>query len=65
MRITINGETKDVTEEMMDNILTECGFLNPNIATALNGTFVHKEARVDTRINEGDQIEVVSPIEGG
>jgi len=65
MRIVVNGEEREVTADHLDQVLVECGYENPTIATALNGTFVHRHLRVETRLAEGDRIEVVSPIEGG
>ncbi len=65
MRIEVNGEARHVESGTLDAVLVECGYRNPAIATALNGTFIHKHQRVETAIVEGDKIEVVAPIEGG
>ncbi len=54
-----------MTSDLLDQVLVECGYENPSIATALNGTFVHRELRTETKLTEGDRIEVVAPIEGG
>ncbi len=65
MRIVLNGEERDVSVDQLDQVLLECGYENPAIATAVNGTFVHRHLREETRLTEGDRVEVVAPIEGG
>ena len=65
MRIIINGEEREVMSGQLDSVLLECGYENPAIATALNGTFIHRHLRGETRLTDGDRIEVVAPIEGG
>lgn len=65
MRVTVNGEEKDVDGARMGDILRECGYVDEHVATALNGEFVHRHLRENTRIQPGDRIEVVSPIAGG
>jgi len=65
MRIIVNGEERDVSVAHLDAVLLECGYENPAIATALNGTFIHRHLRAETRLSEGDHVEVVAPIEGG
>jgi sulfur carrier protein len=65
MRILLNGEYCDVKGTTLDQILIECDYINPAIATAVNDTIVHKQARVGTVLNEGDRLEVVAPIGGG
>jgi len=65
MRIIVNGEERDVSVAHLDAVLVECGYENPAIATALNGTFIHRHLRAETSLSEGDRVEVVAPIEGG
>ncbi len=65
MRVVVNGETKRVQATTLQDLLEECGYPSKAIATALNGEFVHRHLRLDTKVVEGDNIEVVSPIEGG
>ena len=65
MRIVLNGQYCNVKNTTLDQILIECGYTNSAIATALNDTIVHKQARVGTVLNEVDRLEVVAPIGGG
>jgi len=48
MRIIVNGEERDVSVAHLDAVLLECGYENPAIATALNGTFIHRHLRAET-----------------
>lgn len=65
MRIVLNGEACDIKSTMLDQVLIELGYNSTSIATALNDAIVHKQARVKTKLNEGDRLEVVAPIGGG
>lgn len=65
MQIVLNGEPCDVKNTALDQILVELEYSNPAIATALNDAIVHKHARIETVLNEGDRLEVVAPIGGG
>ena len=35
------------------------------VTSAVNGRFVAASVRPDTRLSEGDKIEVVAPMQGG
>ena len=65
MRIELNGESTQVSETCLSEILDECGYQNARIATALNGEIVHKQSRHETWLSEGDRLEIVAPIFGG
>ena len=65
MRIILNGETVEVETTHLSDILEECGYRHERIATAINGEIVHRQLRIETRLNEGDRLEVVGPIVGG
>ncbi|MYB35384.1 MAG: sulfur carrier protein ThiS [Gammaproteobacteria bacterium] len=65
MRITVNGEAREVGSQLLSEILVECGYRQTHFATALNGVFVHKHQRESTRVMPGDRIEVVTPNAGG
>ncbi len=65
MRIILNGEQNLVQSPNLEKILYELGYNNEAIATALNGTFIHKHKRSSTDLEEDDRLEVVAPIQGG
>ncbi len=65
MNITVNAEPHEVSGAMLSAALVELGFTSPAIATALNGQFIPREAHELTALNEGDQLEVLAPMQGG
>ena len=65
MKISINGVLTSVTENNLETVLDEAGYGEMRIATALNGIFVPVERRAEFQIEEGDQLEVVTPRQGG
>lgn len=64
MKIIMNGATWQSDAATLADLLVECGFAD-KVATALNGKFVPAAQRGTTQISEGDQIEVVAPMQGG
>lgn len=65
MRIEINGETRDVRDGTLEEVLGELGFADAKIATAVNGEFVSAAARPGRRLANGDRVEVLAPMQGG
>ncbi|HEY0680934.1 MAG TPA: sulfur carrier protein ThiS [Steroidobacter sp.] len=65
MRITLNGDARDIAAANLDQALSELGYTDSFVATAVNGHFVPKAERRNKRLDEGDRIEVVAPMQGG
>lgn len=65
MTITVNGEICPKTSETLDQLLIQLGFGDVLVATAVNGTFVPKGQRAETRLADGDAVEIVAPMQGG
>jgi len=65
MKITIDGQCADTEQTDLAALLDVLGHEPARVATALNGTFVPREARADTELGEGDAIDIVVPIGGG
>ena len=65
MRILFNGEARDVAAPTLQGVLSELGFDDKVIATALNGEFIASTVRADKALTEGDRIEVLAPMQGG
>ena len=65
MTIFVNGEAVEVRSAGLSDVLKELGYTGMKIATAVNGAFVHREARDATALTEGDRLEVVAPLQGG
>lgn len=64
MTITINGELLTIKSAMLVDALQNFG-AKPPFAVALNGEFIPQSLHASTTINEGDSIELLSPIQGG
>ena len=64
MRIDLNGAAIEITARTLAEALTALGY-GGALATALNGRFVPATARTETRLQDGDRIEVLAPMQGG
>lgn len=64
MNITINGEPLNVTSQVLLEIVKNVGAIAP-YAVAVNGEFIPQSRHSHVVINEGDSIELLSPIQGG
>ena len=66
MKVTINGQPKDFEAPLnLYDVLEQEDMIGMIIAVAQNGTFVPKSQYETTSINDGDDIEIVSPMQGG
>lgn len=65
MKIEVNGTAHEVTAATLDAALAELGWAEARVATALNGEFVPKASRSATRLQNGDRLEVLAPMQGG
>ena len=65
MNISVNGEIMSVHAKTLGNILDELGYKGQRVATAVNAQFVSSANRNDTKLFEGDMLEIVTPRQGG
>jgi len=65
VQIEVNGEPQEVQAASLAEAVAELGLSEAVVATALNGDFVPRGARAETRLKEGDRIEIVAPMKGG
>ncbi|PZX45689.1 sulfur carrier protein [Roseinatronobacter thiooxidans] len=65
MKIEVNGEMREIAADTLEGALSELDWGTARVATALNGAFVPKSARADTRLQNGDRLEVLAPMQGG
>ena len=65
MRIVLNGKPREVAGRRLDGVLEELGYQGAKVATAVNGRFVARGLRAETRLREGDRVEVIAPMQGG
>jgi sulfur carrier protein len=65
MRVTVNGEPREVGAGTLAEALLALDYEEAVVATALNGEFVPKRKRAETLLADGDRIEIVAPRQGG
>lgn len=65
IRVRLNGERITTARPTLAALLDEQGYAGAKIATARNGEFVPERQRAAARLAESDEIEVVSPRQGG
>lgn len=65
MNIRVNGAACDVTAQDLESLLAELDYADQTVATALNQTFVRKKDRAAARLNDGDEVEILTPRQGG
>ncbi|TIQ34822.1 MAG: sulfur carrier protein ThiS [Mesorhizobium sp.] len=65
MKLIVNGEALEVEATTLAALLKELDYEGGWLATALNGDVVPAAERAKLRVNEGDRIEILSPMQGG
>jgi sulfur carrier protein len=65
MKVSINGDWREVSAATLAAALQELGYRNGAFATAVNGQVVPARVREKTNLADGDRIEVLSPMQGG
>jgi sulfur carrier protein len=65
MRVTVNGEEREITSARVDALLTELDYEGPHFAIALNYDVVPKSRWAETALKAGDEIEIITPRQGG
>ena len=65
MSIIVNGEPHECAPSSLAALLTDLGYGDAIVATALNGDFVPADARGETAVADGDRGEILAPMQGG
>lgn len=66
MKITLNGETREVDgEPSLFDLLAAAGYQDKRVAVEINRRIVPKSTHAEVRVREGDRIEIVHAIGGG
>lgn len=63
--IIVNGESIETKAQTMAELLDELGYDDMPVATARNMSVVRKRERAETKLSEGDRIEILVPMQGG
>jgi len=65
VRVSINGEPREVNSRSVDALLSELDYEGTHFAIALNFDVVPKSRWAETMLNAGDEIEIITPRQGG
>ena len=65
MRVIINGEAREIASTRVDALLGELDYEGTHFAIAVNYDVLPKSRWAETAINSGDEIEIITPRQGG
>ena len=65
MRVIVKGEQREVNSASVDALLAELAYEGTHFAIALNYDVVPKSRWADTQLKPGDEIEIITPRQGG
>ena len=66
MQVLANGEPHELENALtLAELLLRLGYRQQHIAVAVNRTFVPRQAHDTHPIREGDEVEIVAPMQGG
>ena len=65
MRVTVNGEQREIASDHVDALLSELEYEGTHFAIALNYDVLPRSAWATTPLKSGDEIEIISPRQGG
>jgi sulfur carrier protein len=65
MRVIINGEQREIASSRVDALLSELEYQGTHFAIALNYDVLPRSQWTQTQLKSGDQIEIITPRQGG
>jgi sulfur carrier protein len=65
MRVTVNGEQREIASRSVDALLAELEYEGTHFAIALNYAVLPKSRWAETSLKHGDEIEIITPRQGG
>jgi sulfur carrier protein len=65
MRVTVNGEQREIAASHVDALLSELEYEGTHFAIALNFDVLPRSRWAETRLKNGDEIEIITPRQGG
>ncbi|HEY5128034.1 MAG TPA: sulfur carrier protein ThiS [Bradyrhizobium sp.] len=65
MLVIINGERTEIATSDLRGLLGELDYAGTHVAIAVNYQVVPRARWGDTALNSGDQIEIITPRQGG
>ena len=65
MRVIVNGEQKEISSMRVDALLSELEYEGTHFAIALNYDVLPRSRWAQTPLKNGDEIEIITPRQGG
>jgi sulfur carrier protein len=65
MRVTVNGEQREINSGSVDALLGELEYEGTHFAIALNYDVLPRSKWAATPLKSGDEIEIITPRQGG
>lgn len=65
MNIFVNGKDVETSAQRLRSIIESLGYQCNKVVVAVNREFVERKVWDEFQIRDGDQLDVLSPIEGG
>jgi sulfur carrier protein len=65
MRVIVNGEHREIASDHVDALLAELEYEGSHFAIALNFDVLPRSQWAHTRLQNGDEIEIITPRQGG
>jgi len=65
MRVIINGEERQIAAMSVAALLNELDFEGTHFAVAINYDVLPRSKWAETQIKAGDEIEIITPRQGG
>jgi sulfur carrier protein len=65
VRVIINGEEREIAATRLDALLGELEFDGTHFAIAVNYDVLPKGRWAETQLKPGDEIEIITPRQGG
>jgi len=65
MRVTVNGEPREIASASVDALLGELEYEGTHFAIAVNCDVLPKSKWAETKLSNGDEIEIITPRQGG
>jgi sulfur carrier protein len=65
MRVMVNGESREISSANVEALLAELEYDGTHFAIAVNYDVVPKSRWAETRLKAGDEIEIITPRQGG
>ena len=65
MRVIVNGEPREISAASVDALLRELDYEGAHFAIAVNYDVVPRSRWAETALSNGDEIEIITPRQGG